>query len=203
MISPGQKYKKPPVWLVKRDSLSDSRLHRKKNKKSRIRYGYTKYRFGELRFRFCAEPSDAISAWIYHARTLIERIAGTSSFSKSIGRVFLYPGRTVPVHFRISVEKSGTSSSRNRIWVGNFRSTLRAAAICLYDNQPFKRRRNGCSSSGTRNASTGRFMGRLSAKRNSGRRYAGVSQLPHFKLRAHESVSRGNFLWAREKRALA
>ena len=25
-------------------------------------YGYTKYRFGELRFRFCAEPSDAISA---------------------------------------------------------------------------------------------------------------------------------------------
>ena len=40
----------------------------------------------------------------------------------------------------------------------------------------------------------GRFMGRLSAKRNSGRRYAGVSQLPHFKLRAHESVSRGNFL---------
>ena len=32
------------------------------------------------------------------------------------------------------------------------------------------------------------------AKRNSGRRYAGVSQLPHFKLRAHESVSRGNFL---------
>ena len=25
MISPGQKYKKPPVWLVKRDSLSDSR----------------------------------------------------------------------------------------------------------------------------------------------------------------------------------
>ena len=29
----GQKYKKPPVWLVKRDSLSDSRLHRKKNKK--------------------------------------------------------------------------------------------------------------------------------------------------------------------------
>jgi hypothetical protein len=57
-----KKYKKPPVWLVKRVSLSDSRLHRKKNKKSRIRYGYTKYRFGELRFRFCAEPSDAISA---------------------------------------------------------------------------------------------------------------------------------------------
>ncbi len=34
----------------------------------------------------------------------------------------------------------------------------------------------------------------LSVKKNNGRRYAGIPQHPHFKLRAHESVSRGNFL---------
>ncbi len=45
------------------------------------------------RFRLCAEPSDAMSASVVGARTLIERIAGTSFLSKSIGRVFLYPGR--------------------------------------------------------------------------------------------------------------
>ena len=36
-------------------------------------------------------------------------------FQKALAECFCTPGRTVPVHFRISVKRSGTSSSRNRI----------------------------------------------------------------------------------------